>query len=118
MKRTIAITLTALLLAFSLIGCGGRNDGNVSDTSNGTVNSSSGRYQDGLMSGSANSSTEKNSNSNSAESGSSSQDTGFMNDMKDAASDIGNAVDDAGSAVGDAITGNSGTPSTGMAGGR
>lgn len=118
MKRTIAITMTALLLAFSLVGCGGRNDGNVSDTSNGTVNSSSGRYQDGLTGSNASSGSEKNGTNHSAQSGNSSQDTGLMNDMGDAASDIGNAVGEAGSAVGDAITGNSGTPSTGMAGGR
>lgn len=117
MKRTIAITLTALLLAFSLIGCGGRNDGNVSDTSNGTVNSSSGRYQDGLTGSNTQSGTEQNRTNNSTQNRSS-QNDGFMNDMRDAASDIGDAVGEAGNAVGDAITGNNTASSTGMTGGR
>ena len=62
MKRTIAITLTALFLTISLVGCGNRNDGNVSDTPNGTVNSSSGRYQDGLARNNINPHTERSAN--------------------------------------------------------
>lgn len=118
MKRTIAIAMTAMLLAFSLVGCGGRNDGNVSDTSNGTVNSSSGRYQDGLENQNTESDTGANTNNRTAQGRDNSQNGSFMGDMQDAASDIGNAVGDAGRAVGDAVTGQNGTPGTGMSGGR
>ena len=114
MKRTIAITLTALFLTFSLVGCGSRNDGNVSDTPNGTVNNSSGRYQDGLTN--SNPRAERNTN-NSTQNRNNTRGNGFMNDMKDAASDIGNAVGEVGNAVGDVMTGGS-APGTGMTGGR
>ena len=101
MKRMIAIAMTALILALSLIGCGGRNDGNVSDTPNGTINSSSGIYQDGLSRNNPTSDSET-----TAKNHSDNKTDRFMNDMKDAATDIGDAV-------GDAVT-----PGTGMTGGR
>lgn len=125
MKRTIAITLSALALAFTMIGCGSKDTGNVSDSTNGTVTESSGQYRSSDESRHSKTEAGTNSNANANKSRNETENGGFMNDMENAARDAGEAVGDAGRAVGDAITGNDSTTGaannnagTGMTGGR
>ena len=114
MMRKIAIAMTALMLAISIVGCGSQYDGNVSDTTNGTINSSSGRYRDGLKKEETPADSKQRTHDNSMTS-----DNGSMiDDAKDAATDIGRAIDDAGSAIGDSMVGNDQTAGAGMTGSR
>ena len=90
MIRKIAIAMTTLMLAVTVVGCGSQYDGNVSDTTNGTVNSSSGRYRDGLRKSDAPEDRKETTYDDSMASNNGS----IMDDAKDAVTDIGRAVDD------------------------
>lgn len=108
MKRTIAIALTVLSLVFCLTACGQRNDGNVTQRT------------DGMVSDRNTSETRRNmeQNTDSAKQSDRANDQDFTTDG--AAGDIldkaGNAIENAGDTVGGMVSGNN--AGTGMTGSR
>ena len=113
MKRTIAIMLSLLALTLALTGCGGRNSGNVSESTNGNVTTDSGSTTK------PSSSTQKrNENPEAKSQNDGIFDSSITNEMENAAENVGDAIGDAGKAVGDAVTGQNSTTGAGMTGGR
>ena len=117
MKRTIAILLCVLVLAFCFAACGRKDEGNVSETTNGTVSDTQ-RSTTNTERNSKENTSHNNNNRSGRNNDDMQSDKGLMDDMENAMVSVGDAIKDTGRAVGDAVTGTTDTPATGMTGGR